>query len=125
MAFRQNAIIFIMKVEETYTVRIYMSGPISVAKQVVRKYCMELNQIKGTGLCVTVDPTTFIYTGGEEEGFVVGMLNYPKFPTTEENLNQLAEELAGKLMDETYQWSALLVNPKTSVWINRRPDNIR
>ena len=66
MAFRQSATIFNMKVEETYTVRIYMSGPISVAKQVARKYCMELNQIDGTELCVTVDPTTFIYTGDEE-----------------------------------------------------------
>lgn len=125
MAFSQSATIFNMKVEETYTIRIYMSGPISVAKQVARKYCMELNQRDGTGLCVTVDPTTFIYTGGEEEGFVVGMLNYPRFPTTEENLNQLATELAGKLMDETYQWSALLVNPKTSMWVTRRPENSR
>jgi len=125
MAFRQSAIIFNMKVEETYTIRIYMSGPISVAKQVARKYCMELNQRDNTGLCVTVDPTTFIYTGGEEEGFVIGMLNYPRFPTSEENLDQLALELAGKLMDETYQWSALLVNPKTSMWITRRPENSR
>lgn len=125
MAFRKSAIIFNVKVEETYTVRIYMSGPILVAKQVARKYCMELNQRDGTGLCVTVEPTTFIYTGGEEEGFVVGLLNYPRFPNSEENINQLAEELTGKLLDETCQWSALLVNPRTSMWITRRPENSR
>lgn len=114
-----------MLIEPTYTVRIYMSGPIEIAKQVVRKYCMDLSVVYNTGLCATVEPTTFIYTGGEEQGFVVGLLNYPRFPSSEENIDQLAGELAEQLLDETHQWSALLVNPKTTSWITRRQENSR
>lgn len=120
MAFSTRRDNLSMTIEPTYTVRIYMSGPIEIAKQVVRKYCMDLAVHEGAGLCATVEPMTFIYTGGEEEGFVIG---YPRFPNSEENINQLAETLAGKLLDETHQWSALLVNPKTSTWITRRPEN--
>jgi ferredoxin len=55
-----------VKTEETYTVRLYLSGPVEVAKQVLREECMR------EGLCVTIEPTTYIYTGGEEAGYVVG-----------------------------------------------------
>jgi hypothetical protein len=58
----------------TYTVRLYLSGPIEVAKQTIREECLR------EGLCVTIEPTTFVYTGGEEAGYVVGLLNYPRFP---------------------------------------------
>ena len=32
------------------------------------------------GLCVTVTPTKYIYTGGCENGAIVGLINYPIFP---------------------------------------------
>lgn len=102
-----------------------MSGPIEIAKQTVRKYCMDLNTRNNTGLCATVETTTFIYTGGEENGFVIGLVNYPRFPTTATNLDALALELTERLLDDTHQWSAMLVNPKATHWITRRPQNAR
>jgi hypothetical protein len=93
-----------------------MSGPIDVAKQAIREECFHV------GLCVTIEPTTFIYTGGEETGFVIGLLNYPRFPSTPEDLRSKAEALMHRLLDATFQHSALLVTPDETVWMTRRKD---
>lgn len=107
---------FQTKIETTYMVKIYMSGPIEIAKQVIRKYCMNV------GLCVTIEPTTFVYTGGEEQGFVIGLLQFPKFPKNENTIDSIAVEMAKALIEETYQWSALIVTPTETRWINTRPE---
>ena len=92
------------KTEPTYWVRIYMSGPIEVAKQAIRAECLR------EGLCVTIDPTLFISTGGEEAGFVVGLVNYPRFPSEPGKLWDRASDLATKLLESTYQHSVLVTN---------------
>lgn len=102
------------KTAPTYQLRIYMSGPIEVAKQVVREECMH------AGLCVTIEPTHFIYTGGEEAGFVIGLLNYPRFPGTPEYLRDRAEALMHRLLDATFQHSSLLVTPGETLWVTHR-----
>lgn len=99
---------------ETYWIRIYMSGPIDVAKQIVRSECMQ------DGLCVTIDPTLFIYTGGEESGFVVGLLNYPRFPCDKESLRNRARNLMLKLLDGTYQHSGLMMCQDVTEWVTKR-----
>lgn len=100
----------------TYCIRLYLSGPIEAAKQAIREDCLR------AGLCVTIEPTTFIYTGGEEAGFVVGLLNYPRFPTTPEALEARARDLMGKILDATFQHSALMVTPERSEWVTKRDD---
>lgn len=106
---------------ETYTVKLYMSGDIEHAKRILRSECYPPNE----GLCVTIDPTTFIYSGGEESGFVAGFLNYPRFPTTPERLFERATAIAATLVIELCQWSALLVAPDKTEWINMRPEGQR
>lgn len=105
-----------MRTEEssTYWVRIYLSGPIDVAKQLIRVECLR------EGLCVTVEPTLFIYTGGEEVGYVVGLINYPRFPAASESIEARAVDLLHKLLDATCQHSALLMTPTTTRWFTRR-----
>jgi hypothetical protein len=98
----------------THTVRIYMSGPIDVAKQIIRAECLR------EGLCVTIDPTTFIYTGGEESGYVVGLINYPRFPSTPADIEERARDLMHKLLDATFQHSGLLMTPVTTEWVSKR-----
>ena len=95
----------------TYQIKIYLSGPIEVAKQVIREHLLE------HPLCVTISPTTFIYVGGEESGYVVGLLNYPKFPTPPNELNVRADILAELLLEKTFQRSALVVKPEMTKWI--------
>lgn len=101
----------------TYQIRLYLSGPIEVAKQVIREHALEYP------ICVTVEPTTFIYTGGEEQGYVVGLLNYPRFPTAPNELNVQARELAELLLDRTFQHSVLIVTPTETTWITKRSDS--
>lgn len=99
---------------KTYWAKIYMSGPIEQAKQVIRRLAME------DGICVTVEPTTFIYTGGEEQGFVVGLVNYPRFPTTPEAIAERAMDMALELRDELYQHSVMVMTPYETQWLTTR-----
>ena len=96
----------------TYAIRIYLSGPIAVAKHVIREHVLV------HPLCVTVEPTTFIYTGGEEQGYVVGLLNYPRFPSTPDELDTRALDLTHLLLGSTFQRSALVVTPRETIWLN-------
>ena len=100
--------------EETYTVRIYLSGPLHVIEQTCREECLD------EGLCVTVDPTRFIYTGGEEVGACVGLLNYPRFPEDPLEINRRALNLANRLLCATCQHSVLIVRPDKTEWITKR-----
>lgn len=102
------------KVAQTHVVRLYLSGPIEVAKQTIRAACL------AEGLCVTVEPTLFIYTGGEEAGYVVGLLNYPRFPKEPAELQRRAVDLMHQLLEATYQHSALMVTPTQTLWVTKR-----
>ncbi len=97
----------------THQIKIYLSGSIEVAKQVIREHLLD------HPLCVTIDPTTFIYVGGEEAGYVVGLLNYPRFQTPPNELNVRAAMLAELLLKKTFQRSALIVRPETTSRITR------
>lgn len=101
---------------DTVRYDIFMAGDVVQAKQVCREYCFEV------GLCVTIEPVDFIYTGGEESGFRVGMINYPRFPTTLEALHERATALADRLMNRLCQQSYSIVGPGLTVWFSRRPE---
>lgn len=97
-------------IADTHTLRIFISGPISVIEQICRQACLQ------DPICVTVEPTKFIYTGGEEAGAVIGLLNYPRFPRSAEEINIRAKSLAIKLLEGTHQRNALIVtNEKTEL----------
>jgi hypothetical protein len=94
----------ISKAEPTYTATIYIAGPMEVAKQIIRRHC---NLV---GLCVTIEPTTYIYTQGEEQGYRVGFINYPRFPRSALEIHAAAVELGRILLEETYQGSYTVVS---------------
>jgi hypothetical protein len=100
----------------SYWAKIYISGPIQVAEQVIREECLK-------GLCVTIEPTKFIYTGGEEQGYVVGLINYPRFPTTELEIETKATELGLKLLERTHQHSVLIMTQNITKWFTMRTEN--
>jgi hypothetical protein len=93
---------------------IYMAGDIVQAKQVCREYCFEV------GLCVHIEPVDYIYTGGEESGFKVGIINYPRFASSEGELRGRALALANRLMVRLCQHSFSLVGPGETEWVSRR-----
>jgi hypothetical protein len=67
------------------------------AHALCRAYCDEI------GLCVTVTPTRFVYTDGGEDGCAVGLINYPRFPSTREQIKERALVLAERLRVEFVQ----------------------
>jgi ferredoxin len=95
----------------TFWARVFLAGPIAVAEQILREACM------ADGLCVTIEPTKFVYTGGEEVGYVVGLVNYPRFPSTPERITERALGLAETLLMRTYQRSALVMTPMKTYWL--------
>lgn len=108
-----------MRTTDTFTAVIHIAGDVETAKRWIRRYCYE------HGFCVTVTPSTFIYTGGEETGFQVGLVNYPRFPTPPDVLEVTAVKIARALMVECCQKTALVVMPTRTVWISEDPPGMR
>lgn len=99
--------------------KIYIAGPIEIAKQIIRRECLR------EGLCVTIDPTQYVYAGGEESGYVVGLINYPRFPKETTEITLRATDLGRILMEETYQQSFTVVTPDESLFYSRRPEDVK
>lgn len=98
----------------TYWVEIALSGPLVVIEQTCRQFVLENPR------CVTVEPTKFIYTGGEETGARIRFINYPRFPDTTENIREQARLLALRLLESTCQHSILIQDPQETVWLTKR-----
>lgn len=105
------------KTVDTYCVGIFMGGDIARAKAFLRREFYPPNR----GLCVTIEPTLFLYTGGEENGFVITLRNYPRFPSEPAELYARAKGIAEKLIVELCQWSAMIVASDKTEWLNVRP----
>ena len=85
---------------ETFNCTVFIAGDIDVAKQFCREY------FYNTGWCCTIEPTTYIYTGGEEEGIRIGFINYARFPIDSkqlqlERVTKFSEQLAKKLCQKS------------------------
>lgn len=92
---------------------IFMAGDLAQAKQVCREYCR-------VGLCVTIEACDYIYTGGEEAGFRVGLRNYPRFPSTDDVIKDHAFALAPRLANACCQHSYMVVGPEDTWWASSR-----
>lgn len=99
----------------TYTAAIYVAGPQVEAEQICRQFVLE-------GLCVTVEPVEFIYTGGQERGVRIGLINYPRFPSEPASILATAERLANALIDGMHQHSASIVASDQTIWLSRREE---
>lgn len=93
----------------TATFRIWVAGDIGAAKAICRAWCFR------EGDCVAVTPTTYVYTGGTEEGLCVSVVTYPRFPKPEFELAERAERLALELRDGLQQWGVLVEGPRDTV----------
>lgn len=90
--------------EQTRVVELFMAGDVQHAMQIIRQFCKDVK------CCVTVTPTTYIYNGGEEAGFVVGFRNYPRFPSDAYSLRSAARELGERLRAALGQESYMSVD---------------
>jgi hypothetical protein len=99
-----------MTESQTYTAQIYIGGDIVHAKQFCQSYCMAV------GLCVTIEPVDYVYTGGCEAGVRVGLINYPRFPADPEAIFAQALDLARRLREALAQHSFSIVATDKTVF---------
>jgi hypothetical protein len=99
----------------SYSISIFIAGDVQSAETICRAYCNEV------GLCVTVTPTNYIYTGGSQSGVIVGLINYPRFPATPDEIWAKAEALGRRLLAGLYQESFTIQSPDKTVWFDGRP----
>lgn len=106
-------------IEPSFSVTIYIGGDLHTARESLRRECIE------DGLCVTLIPVTFVYTAGAEEGVAVGLINYPRFPRTPDEIKARAIKVAERLMRDLCQHSCSIATPLETVWINNRPEQAK
>ena len=85
---------------------------VTEARQICQDYCDEV------GLCVTVTPTAYIYTDGNEPGVAIGLINYPRFPARPRKIRRRALELARRLLLAFNQYRVSIVFPFRTVMLN-------
>lgn len=98
----------------SYKISIYIAGDYEKAVEICKIYCDEV------GFCVSVTQTEYIYTDGSESGVMVGIINYPRFPTDSISLMCHAREIGNLLLDHLEQQSYTIETPETTHWYSRR-----
>mgnify|MGYP001399026409 CR=1 FL=1 len=103
---------------DTYTATIYCGlregydGPIyNGYEKLLQDYC---NQFP---IGLTVTQTRFLYTNGSEPGIIVGLINYPRFPTLPEILREKAFDIAKLLRAAAKQQRVTVVFPDITVML--------
>lgn len=101
---------------ETFTYRIWMAGNYAKAEDICREFCVR-------GMCISICPMNYIYTGGEECGFCVTLINYPRFPKESREIYWIAKELAEMLKAGLYQQSYTIECPQQTLFFSDRPED--
>ena len=99
---------------DSWWAHIYIGGDISVAKAKCRELCFP------SGLCVTVEPITYIYAGGSEDGYRLGMIQYPPYPESESSLYEKAVMVGKTIAEANCQWSFTIVTPNGNFFHSRK-----
>jgi len=121
----------LLGVEETFTARIYVgcydtekdfTRPLMEVKEVCQNF------VNDEGLCVNVQETFYQYgsdgSGGNENGAVVELIHYPRFPKThpEETITEQALDLAETLMERLNQKRCSVVSSNKTYTL-QNPDH--
>jgi hypothetical protein len=73
------------------------------ARNILQDYCNKISY------CVTLKPIEFIYKDGNENGFEVGLINYPRFPSNQEEITKRAIEIAEIFKNKFNQYKISVV----------------
>lgn len=114
-----------MKAVPTFTATIYCGLKERVSRLLwnhsdARALCQRY--VDAVGLCVTYTETTFLYTDGNERGCIVGLINYPRFPSTPDMIRNHALRLAGMLKERFGQLRVSIVFPDETVMLGEDSD---
>lgn len=105
-------------VAATFVADIHIAGDYQHIVNLCQEYCTDQES-----KCVHVVPEAFAYRMGQEFGAKVGIVNYPRFPQSTDELSLFADRLARWLMKRLCQGSCLIVTPGVTTWLTRRGDS--
>lgn len=103
---------------KSYPVSLFIGGDYDKAVKSTREYCDKYPW------CFTVTKTKYVYTGGEEDGLIIGLINYPRIQWPPHVIRQHAIELGKKLIVDLDQQSFSVQDPHETVWYSWRPGDI-
>lgn len=94
------------------------SHPISifVTGKGVKEACQAFCDDKG--LCVSITETDYVFTGGSEKGFIIGLINYPRFPKTPGELWNIADDLGIYLMETCNPYGSFTIQDPDNTYFN-------
>jgi hypothetical protein len=109
-----------MKTVNTYYAKIYVGmreGYSDKIHRIEEAYSLLQEYCDTVGLCVTVTPTKYIYKNGEEDGIIIGLINYPRFPSTPYDIEIKAFEIANKFLRAFNQLKVSVEMPETTYMV--------
>ena len=104
-----------MRKEESYNIQIWVGAKEhydgatynkEYVENILQTYCDNVS------FCVTLTETTYIYKNGKVDGFVIGIINYPRFPSSKEVLFSHAYAIAVILKDKLKQFRISITTPQ-------------
>lgn len=108
----------LIKRARSFPVTIFIAGSYSKAMKILQEYCDEI------GFCVTIEHTYYVYKGGKEDGIIVGLINYPRFPAEPSDIIDRAKEIAEKLRVGLGQESYSIQTPHDTIWYSYRKEDV-
>ncbi len=73
--------------------------------------------------CVTVTETEFIYKDGREPGAIIGIIQYPRFPTDESELKRKTIDIAELLKEQFHQERVSINFPDEVIMLESLTEN--
>jgi hypothetical protein len=81
----------------------------TISEEQVLKYCQMFCDTNCVG--VTVTRTNFVYPNGNEPGYIVGLINYPRFPVYDFVVFDMSFDFAQHLMQAMEQFRCTIFTP--------------
>jgi len=109
-----------MKSVPTFTADIYCGSRVEYSEEMLSAGVLEeaaTEYCNRVGLCVTITELEFIYTGGREYGFKIGLINYPRFESMPADIKKQALELAEILRIIMQQKRVSIVFPDETIML--------
>ena len=97
------------KTSKSFFAAVHLAGSYSQAETLCRQWVMR-------GACVQLLPCSYIYTGGEEDGVVARIMQYPRLERPEQEILDMAIELGGYLAQEMCQVSFSIETPYNTTY---------
>lgn len=101
----------------SYPVQIWIAGDPAEAIKHMEQH------VQAFPYCVTITSTTYVHTSATDPGFIVGLINHPRFPATPDEIWEKAEQIGAFLCDRLDQQSYTIQAPDKTVWFSHRPED--